>query len=43
MLYGENEILSLEILTDEKVRKKGILDYIYEITKDYSCYLEELI
>lgn len=43
VLYGENEISSLEILADEKVRKKGILDYIYEITKDYSCYLEELI
>lgn len=43
VFYGENEILSLEILTDEEVRKKGILDYIYEITKGYSCYLEELI
>lgn len=43
ILYEENIILKIGILTDEEVRKKGILDYIFEITKNYSCYLETLI
>ena len=42
-IYDGNEILNISLLTVEKVEKKGILDYILEITKNYSCYLQEVI
>lgn len=41
--YGEEVILNIPILTAEKVRKKGITDYILEITRNYSCYIEKMI
>ena len=41
--YDRNIIVKIEILTEEEVKKKNILDYIIEITKNYSCYLEEVI
>lgn len=43
ILYDNNIISKINILTSEKVRKKGIFDYIFEMSKDYSCYLEEVI
>ena len=44
VLYYDNEIiLHIPILTNEKVRKKGITDYILEIARNYSCYLSEVI
>ena len=42
-LYGEEVILNIPILTAEKVRKKGVVDYILEMTRNYSCYLEKMI
>lgn len=42
-LYGEEVISNIPILTAEEVRKKGIADYILEMTRNYSCYLEEMI
>lgn len=42
-LYGEEVILNIPILTAERVRKKGIVDYILEMTRNYSCYLEKMI
>jgi len=41
--YGEELILNIPILTAEKVNKKGILDYIIEMTRNYGCYLEKMI
>ena len=41
--YGEKLILNIPILTVEKVRKKEIFDYILEITRNFSCYLEKMI
>lgn len=42
-LYCEKVILNIPILTAEEVRKKGITDYIFEITKNYNYYLEKVI
>ena len=42
-LYDDKIILSISILTTEEVRKKNILDYMLEITRDFSCYLSEVI
>lgn len=41
--YDGNIILNIPILTLEEVRKKGILDYMVEVTRNYGCYLNELI
>lgn len=43
LIYDENIILNIPILTNEEVMKKGILDYILEITRNYSCYLSRTI
>ena len=43
VLYNNHNILNIGILTKEEIRKKGILDYIYEISKNYNNYLEEVI
>ena len=43
VLYNNNIIYEISILTAENVRKKGITDYILEIGKGYSNYLEEAI
>ncbi len=42
-LYGKETILNIPILTAEEVRKKGIVDYILEIIRNYSCYPEKII
>ena len=42
-LYGEEVILTIPILTAENVKKKEIADYILEMIKNYSCYLEEIV
>ena len=41
--YDEEEILNIPILTGENIKKKGIIDYILEIAKNFSCYLEKMI
>lgn len=41
--YGDTEIVEIDILTDEEVNKKGILNYILEMSKNYNCYLEKLL
>ena len=41
--YENEDILNISILVDEEVRKKGVLDYILEITRNYSCYLEKML
>lgn len=43
VLYVENEILKIPILTAEEINRKGIIDYIIEITKNYGSYLRETI
>lgn len=43
ILYNNHNILQVGILTQEEIRKKGILDYIYEISKNYGNYLEQVI
>ena len=43
LLYGEEIVLNTSILTAEKVRKKGIVDYMLEMTRNYRCYLEKMI
>lgn len=43
VLYDSNNILEIDILTAESIRKKGITDYILEIGKKYRNYLEETI
>ena len=43
VLYNENVISQISVLTAESVKKKGVLDYIFEIYKDYSDYLERAI
>ena len=43
VVYENKEILKVGILTDSNIRKKGILDYIFEITKYYNSYIEEVI
>lgn len=42
-VYGEEIIINIPILTAEKIRKKRIIDYILEMTRNYGCYLEEMI
>ena len=41
--YDNNTILTIPILTKERIRKKEVLDYIIEIIKNFNCYLEEVI
>jgi len=41
--YDGNIILNIPILTAEEVKKKGIVDYILEMTRDYGCYLRKVI
>ena len=41
--YDNHSILSINILTAERVEKKTILDYICEISKNYGIYLEQVI
>ena len=41
-LYN-NIILKIGILTDEKIQRKGIADYILEMLQNYNCYLEEIL
>jgi len=41
--YNKEKILNIPILTAETVKKKGIVDYILEMTRNYSCYLEKII
>ena len=43
VFYGNHIILKIDILTAETVRKKGIVDYIFEMSKNYSNYLEKVI
>lgn len=41
--YENHIILKIDILTAEAVRKKRIVDYILEMSKNYSGYLEKVI
>lgn len=41
--YDNKKIQEIDILTDEEVKKKGILNYIYQMSKNYNCYLEKLL
>lgn len=41
--YDNHIILKIGILTTEEVKKKGIIDYILEMGKNYSNYLELVI
>ena len=41
--YDNHIILKIDILTAETIRKKGIVDYIFEMSKNYSGYLEEVM
>ncbi len=43
LLYENNEILSVDILTTDSIRKKNIIDYVLEITRNFSCYVENVI
>ncbi len=43
IFYEEHSILKIDILVAEKIEKKGILDYILEMTENYSNYLEKII
>lgn len=43
VLYDNNIILKVGILTDNDIKKKGVFDYIFEITKYYNSYLEKVI
>lgn len=43
VFYENHIILKIDILTSEMVRKKGIVDYILEMSKNYSGYLEKVI
>ena len=42
-LYDNHKILEIDILTAEEVKKKGILEYIFEIGKSYNSYLETVL
>ena len=42
VLYNDNIILEVGISTNEEVRKKRVLDYILEITKNYNSYLNNV-
>ena len=41
--YDNKEIQEIDILTAEEVNKKRILDYIFQMSKNYNCYLEKLL
>jgi len=41
VFYDNKLIQEIDVLTAEEVRKKGILDYIFEIIRNYSYYLKE--
>ena len=43
VIYDNHIILKISILTKEEVKKKGIVDYILEMGKNYSNYLELVI
>ena len=43
VLYNNNLISKVNILTSESINKKGITEYIYEISKNYTMYLEQAI
>ena len=43
VFYNEHIILEVGILTEETIEKKGILDYILEIGKNYNNYLEGVV
>lgn len=43
VFYDNHIILKIKVLTAEGVRKKGIVDYIFEMSKNYSDYLEKVI
>lgn len=43
VLYNDIIISEISILTDNNVRKKHILDYMFEIIKEYENYLERTI
>lgn len=43
VLYNEQTISEINILTDETIRKKGIADYVLEMFKNYGSYLEKTI
>lgn len=42
-LYDNNIILKIGIITDEKIKRKGITEYILEILENYNYYLEKVI
>lgn len=43
ILYGKDTIISIPILTKEEIRKKGVIEYILEMTRNYCSYLEKVI
>ena len=43
VIYDNKIILKVKILADNYIEKKGLFDYIFEITKCYNSYLEEVI
>ena len=43
VLYNNQPIYEINIITDEIIRKKGIVDYVLEIFKNYGIYLEKEI
>ena len=43
LIYDNHIILKVGIKTGEEVRKKGIIDYILEIIRNYGSYLEKVI
>ena len=43
VIYDNHIILKIGILTKEEVKKKGIIDYMLEMGKNYSNYLELVI
>lgn len=43
VLYNNQPISEIDIITNETIRKKGISDYVLEILKNYGNYLEKTI
>ena len=41
--YGNEEIIVIPIKTTEDVKKKNIVDYMLQIIRNYSCYLEKIL
>ena len=41
--YDNHIILEVQILADENIKKKGIIDYILEVGQNYAYYLERVI